>query len=94
MALEDLQYATDQSLRLLSFLQRNLQDSPILFVLTWNPDELYADKFLGEIPFHESLELEPLTDEEVDAFVTQTLHKLEDLPQLMIDKIVETVDGP
>ena len=48
MALEDLQYATDQSLRLLSFLQRNLQDSPILFILTWNPDELYADKFLGE----------------------------------------------
>jgi tetratricopeptide (TPR) repeat protein len=93
MALEDLQYATDQSLRLLSFLQRNLQDSPILFVLTWNPDELYADKFLGEIPFHESLELEPLTDEEVDAFVTQTLHKLEDLPQLMIDKIVESAHG-
>ena len=93
IALEDLQYATDQSLRLLSFLQRNLTDSPILFLLSWNPDELYADHELAEIHFDAELELDPLTDEDVEAFVSQTLHKVEQLPRQLLEKIVESAHG-
>lgn len=90
---EDLQFATNQSLRLLDYLQRNLHDAPILFILSWNPDELYADTILGGMSFDTDIELDLLTDEQVDGFVRQVLHKVEDLPTLLTDKIVESSHG-
>ncbi len=93
VALEDLQYASTQSLRLIEYLRRHLKDAPILFLLSWNPDELYADTTLEALGFDAHIELEPLTDEQVDAFVRQTLHKVDDLPTILTDKIVESAHG-
>lgn len=93
VSLEDLQYASSQSLRLIEYLRRHVKDAPILFLLSWNPDELYADTILSSMHFDAQLELEPLTDEQVDAFVRQTLHKVEDLPARLVEKIVESAHG-
>lgn len=93
VALEDLQYASSQSLRLIQHLRRQLRHDPILFILSWNPEELYADTVFESFDFDFELELGPLDDEQVDRFVRSTLHKVEELPDALIDKIVESAHG-
>ncbi len=93
IVLEDLQYASTQSLRLLQHLRKNLSSEPILFILSWNPDELYADTILESFSYDDTMVLGPLDDDQVDAFVRHTLHKVEDLPDTLVEKIVESAHG-
>jgi tetratricopeptide (TPR) repeat protein len=93
IALEDLQYATTQSAGLIDYLTKNLGDRPVLFVLSWNPDEVFMDDVLAEMPIDETLELRPLSDREVRDFVRDTLHKADEIPDVLVEKIVDAAHG-
>ena len=91
--LEDLQYAKSQSLRVLDHLTRNVAQAPIFFLLSWNSDELFHDQLLDGIAVDETLELRPLSDVEVDDFVRQTLHKAGEIPDKLVERIVDAAHG-
>ncbi|MFP4598167.1 MAG: tetratricopeptide repeat protein [Persicimonas sp.] len=93
IALEDLQYATTHSAQLISHLTENLGEHPVLFVLSWNPAEVFLEGMLDEMPIDETLELAPLSDREVRRFVHDTLHKAEEVPEELVDKIVDAAHG-
>jgi tetratricopeptide (TPR) repeat protein len=93
VSLEDLQYATTQSAGLIDYLTKNLGDRPVLFVLSWNPDEVFMDDVLAEMPIDETLELHPLSDHEVRDFVRDTLHKADEIPDTLVEKIVDAAHG-
>ena len=95
IALEDLQYASAQSLKLIEHLREHLLEAPILMWLSFNPEELSADSPLRDERFKpdERIELEPLSDEQVDRFVRQTLHKVDPLPARLIERITESAHG-
>lgn len=91
--LEDLQYATTQSLNLIKFLTSELEDCAILFVLSWNPNELVSRHVLAELEFDHSLTLEPLSDDEVESFLRDTLRKADEVPQSLIDAVIAAAHG-
>ncbi len=91
--LEDLQYATNRSLDLIDYLTRHLHDCPILFILSWNPDEVVSDRVLYQLAPDAALELTPLSDAEVEAFVRDTLHKADEIPTGLVEKITESAHG-
>lgn len=93
MVLEDLQYAKSQSLRLLDRLMRSVDDIPILFVLSWNPKDLFYDQIVEELPVDERIGLKPLSDDEVETFVRQTLHRAGEVPGELVEQIVESAHG-
>ncbi|QDG54579.1 tetratricopeptide repeat protein [Persicimonas caeni] len=93
IALEDLQYATTQSGALIDYLTKNLVEHPVLFVLSWNPDEVFMEDVLDEMPIDELIELKPLSDREVRDFVRDTLHKADEIPEALVEKIVDAAHG-
>lgn len=93
LVLEDLQYATTQSLLLIEYLARNLQQSPVLIVLTWNREEFNPSKRLRELRVDRAITLRPLSDDEVHDFVVDTLRKAEQIPTSLVEKIVESAHG-
>ncbi|MFU8805827.1 MAG: AAA family ATPase, partial [Bradymonadaceae bacterium] len=90
---EDLQYATLQSLRLIGHLTRFAVDSPIVFILSWNPEELLSSRNVGELPVDTVINLHPLSDDEVQSFVRDTLRKAAEVPVKVVEKIVESAHG-
>lgn len=93
LMLEDLQVAPEPTLNLLRYLRRHLKECPVLIIAAWNPQELQDDSTLNTIQFDHELELQQLSDEDVDAFVRQTLHKAQEIPSILIEKIVESAHG-
>ncbi|MGM0558549.1 MAG: tetratricopeptide repeat protein [Myxococcota bacterium] len=93
ISLEDLQYATTQSAALIEHLAERLSDRPILFVLTWNPDEIFLSDVLEDFTVDDHIELKPLSDAEVRAFVRSTLHKAPDVPETLVENIVDAAHG-
>jgi tetratricopeptide (TPR) repeat protein len=93
LIVEDLQYASAQTIRLLTYLRRALAGSPILVLLSWNPDEVIEGSELSTLETDETLRLNNLTDDQVDAFVRQTLYKANEVPKVLVDKIVESAHG-
>jgi tetratricopeptide (TPR) repeat protein len=92
LILEDLQFATRPVLALISHLQKQLADSPILLVLSWNPEEVAKDSAVNEFEFDERYLLEPLSDREVRGFVNDTLRRAS-VPSSLIDRITEAAHG-
>lgn len=93
IALEDLQYATTQSGALIDHLTKNLEDRPVVFILSWNPDEVFMEDVLDDMPIDETIELRPLSDHEVRDFVRDTLHKADEVPDALVEKIVDAAHG-
>ncbi|MFB6263697.1 MAG: tetratricopeptide repeat protein, partial [Bradymonadaceae bacterium] len=93
VAFEDLQYADSRTARFIEYLTDELSDSPILFLLTWNPEELFFEETLEEIDFDRRLELRGLSDEEVRQFVRQTLRRAKNVPEGFVDRIVDAAHG-
>lgn len=91
--LDDLQYATRRSLDLVDYLTRALRDTPVLFILSWNPDEIVSNRVLYDIEADAEIELTPLSDAEVEQFVRDTLHKAAHIPDRLVDKITESAHG-
>ena len=93
LVIEDIQAAPEPTLTLLRYLRRHLTDCPVLVVLAYNPQELPDAQAIKALSCDHELELQPLSDEDVETFVRQTLHKAEQIPELLIDKIVESAHG-
>lgn len=93
LVFEDLQYAPDPTFKLLHYLRRHLNGCPILIILTWNEKELYSGTLIDDFQFDGQLTLEPLTDDEVDRFVRDTLHRAEFVPNILVEKIVDSAHG-
>jgi tetratricopeptide (TPR) repeat protein len=93
ISLEDLQYATTQSAALIEHLAERLSDRPILFVLTWNPDEIFLSDVLDDFTVDDDIVLKPLSDAEVRTFVRSTLHKAPDVPDKLVENIVDAAHG-
>ncbi len=93
LIIEDIQYASAQTIRLITYLRRALSESPVLILLSWNPDEVIDGSELSSLETDESIVLHNLTDEQVDAFVRQTLYKAREVPKILVDKIVESAHG-
>lgn len=91
--LEDLQYATNRSLDLIQYLSKHLDESQILFILSWSPDELINDAVLFDLDYSDEIDLAPLSDEEVDEFVRTTLHKADTVPRDLVSRITEAAHG-
>jgi tetratricopeptide (TPR) repeat protein len=91
--LEDLQYATPQSLALIEYLARATTDCSILFVLSWNPREFDSTVRLPGLVVDQTIALHPLSDDEVHRFVRDTLRKARHVPARLVEKIVESAHG-
>lgn len=90
--LEDLQFATRPVLALLSYMRTQLQESPILLLVSWNPDELPEDHPARQLVVDVHLGLAPLSDREVRAFVHDTLRRAS-VPGSLVDRITEAAHG-
>ncbi len=93
VVLEDLQYANQRSLALISYMKEHLRDSRILFILTWSNEELKTDYFVAETTFHSTIELDRLSDEDIESFVIDTLRKTKSVPDEVISRIVDSAHG-
>jgi tetratricopeptide (TPR) repeat protein len=93
LVLDTLQHVQPQSLQLLEHLVGALDDVPVLFLLSWNPDDLFHGHRLEALDVDEQLEIRPLADAEVRDFVHQTLRKAVDVPEQLVDRIVDAAHG-
>lgn len=93
LILEDLQYATNRSLDLITYLAQHVADSPILIIVSWNPEESVSDRVVVDLDVAEELELTPLSDDEVESFVRDTLRKASNVPPDLVGKITEAAHG-
>ncbi len=93
LMLEDLQYATARSLRLVEFLVQHLSGSPVLMLVSWNPEEVMIDRGIYDLDVADELELSPLSDAEVESFVRDTLRKAKEIPPGLVAKITEAAHG-
>lgn len=93
LMLEDVQIAPEPTLNLLKYLRKSLSEAPVMIIAAWNPQELPSSSPLEELGFDRTIELQQLSDEDVDAFVRQTLHKAEEIPPVLVEKIVESAHG-
>lgn len=94
VVLEDLQYAPNPVFTLLDILRSGLQDCPVLFILTWNSDELPKTHPLRQKNDElAQIWLQPLSDLEVEHFVRDTLRKAEDLPSSLVERVTEAAHG-
>lgn len=90
IALDDLQWADASSCELLAYLARRLQGHPIVIVGTCRDNELTGNHPLRSLLTDlqrehavETLSLEPLSDEQISALVSQIPH----LPEPMVQRI-------
>lgn len=90
--LEDLQYATFQSLHLVEFLRRQLADEPVLLIVSWNSEEVFGTE-LDELEFDSEIELTPLADKEVEFFLRDTLRRAEEIPDHFVERISDAAHG-
>lgn len=92
LILEDLQYATPEALELIKFLGEELADEPVLMALSWNPDEVFG-KELDSVSLKRRIELKPLADKEVEAFLLDTLRRAAHVPDDFVERIIEAAHG-
>jgi predicted ATPase/two-component SAPR family response regulator len=96
IALDDLQWADSSSCELLAYLARRVHGQPIVIVGTCREHELPANHPLRPLLTDlqreravESLPLQPLSDEQIDALVSYMPH----LPERIIERIRERAAG-
>ena len=88
--LDDVHLASGATHRLLRHLIDELDDAPIFFVFG-QTDDTERGINTDEVDLH--LQLAPLSDTEVRLQVTNTLRLAEDVPETMIDNIVDAALG-
>lgn len=88
--LDDIHLASDATHRLLRHLIDELHDAPILFAFTQTET---TDRGLDAAEADLHLQLTPLSDAEVRRQVENILRLAEDVPETMIDDIVESAFG-
>ena len=92
--LEDLHWADESSLELLTLLCRMLPDQPLLVVCTSRPELFERLPDWGKKQaFHARLELPPLSREHTASLVRELLQKVEPLPDALHELIVGKAEG-
>lgn len=89
---DDFHHATDATRRLLAHLVEELDSSPIFFLFAVDEPEPQAvglPRGIADL----KLELAPLSDTEVRRQVADTLRLAEDIPEVLVEKIVDAALG-
>lgn len=80
--LEDIQWADDGSLELLSYLLHNLSHLPLLIVATARPDlEAVHPDWGINLPHYSEMELPPLSDRATKLLIAEILRNVTELPR-------------
>ncbi len=97
--LDDLQWVDKATLDILSYMNDKLEDTPILFIGTYRPEDISEDHHLTEMMHrlgrrnrYEKIELEPLSYENTQEIVEGVLGK-EDVPIDFIKRLHEKTEG-
>ncbi len=97
--LDDLQWVDKATLDILSYMNDKLEDTPILFIGTYRPEDISEDHHLTEMMHrlgrrnkYEKIELEPLSYENTQEIVEGVLGK-EDVPIDFIERLHEKTEG-
>ena len=94
MLLEDLHWADEGTLRWLDAVAPVLAESAVLVVATTRPSLLENHPRWGEgLAHHVRLTLNPLSRRESRALVRQILSKVEDLPDDLVNLVIDSADG-
>jgi class 3 adenylate cyclase/tetratricopeptide (TPR) repeat protein len=92
--LEDLHWADDSSLDLITRFHGNLGKLPLLIVGSARPSLWDRRPGWGEsLPFHKLLELQPLSTESSSQLVEEILQRVSALPERLRDVLVQSADG-
>lgn len=93
MQFEDIHHADDATLDLLTTLVQQ-RDQPLLVMFASRPSLLKRrPNWAGERDLHRCIELEPLDRHDSRALVREMLQKMEDIPRLLRDLLVERAEG-
>ncbi|RBY89345.1 AAA family ATPase [Blastococcus sp. TF02A-30] len=91
--LEDLHWADAASLDAVAGLARVPDLGPLLVVATTRPRLLEQRPTWGQEPGHSRLPLAPLPDAAVGLLVHELLQRVDALPAVLVDLVVETAEG-
>lgn len=97
--LDDLQWADSTTLQLFYYLVDNTRDSPILFLGTYRPEEVFEDSPLKEIiqrmsraHLYDEIDLEPLSWADTEEIIKNLVAK-ERVPEEFVKLIHDITDG-
>ena len=94
MLLEDLHWADEGTLRWLDAVAPVLADAQVLVVATTRPSLLEDHPRWGEgLAHHVRLTLNPLSRRESRELVRQILRNVEDLPDELVDLVIDSAEG-
>lgn len=93
LVFDDMQHASEPALALLAHLREALAVRPVLFVVSWNHAEVGPKSPLRRLEADAGLKLGRLTDEQVAVYVRDTLGRVETLPELLVDRLVDSAHG-
>ncbi|MBN1260267.1 MAG: tetratricopeptide repeat protein [Anaerolineae bacterium] len=94
LLLEDIHWADTSSLETIEHLLAALSDHPLLVIGLTRPIlfERYP-AWAEELPNHQSLMLQPLSREESRGLVTEILQKVDAIPQILEELVVDKSEG-
>jgi class 3 adenylate cyclase/tetratricopeptide (TPR) repeat protein len=94
MLLEDLHWADEGTLRWLDAVAPVLNDAQVMVVATTRPTLLERHPRWGEgLGHHIRLPLAPLSRRETRALVHQILRHVDDLPEELVDLVIDSAEG-
>jgi ABC-type dipeptide/oligopeptide/nickel transport system ATPase subunit len=92
--LEDIHWADDSTLELLSHLDNSLSDRPMLMICTARPSFYERQPQWEEGPAsHIRIDLQPLTRVESSSLVDEILYKVQQLPVELRELVVNSAEG-
>lgn len=90
----DLHWADQESLESLMRFVQSCPNLPLLFVCLTRPGLYERTSIWGESPpFHQRIDLKPLTDEESRLLVRQALSEHVEIPDTLVEAIVSRAEG-
>ncbi len=97
--LDDLQWVDNATLNILAFMEKQLGDSPVLFICTYRPEEISKDHHLTSMMHRfvrqrrlNELELKPLNFENTMDIIKGELG-IQDVPENFVDNIHQKTEG-
>jgi predicted ATPase len=92
--LEDVHWADNSSLEMLSYLVKGLAQRPVMVVSLARPNffERMAN-WGGDFPRHERIDLGPLSLDDSNQLLQEILHKVQQVPDSLRDLVVSKAEG-
>ncbi len=96
---DDIQWADQVSLDLISYIMKKIKSQPIIFIGTYRPEDIDRDHYLSEIlhrlgreSLYEKIELETLDFEDTKRVIQKYFLK-NDIPEQFYELLYERTDG-